>query len=285
MTKKRKLIAVIIMLLAGIGILSYPTFSDYVNTLDGSFAIRDLNSQLAKLEDAELQHQRSRAIAYNASILEGKPDPAAYSGILDFGSGLMGYIVIPKIDLNLPIYHGVSEETLAKGIGHMPDTAFPIGGTDNHSVLTGHTGLPSAKLFTDLTELAEGDVFCIQILNDTLFYQVDQIQIVLPSEADALSPVPGEDYCTLVTCTPYGINSHRLLVRGTRVETDPEVEEKLIPSDIQVEGNIPVSLIVAAAASGFLVAALMVVIFKNNPSSPQVGQQVIDAQKAQKEGQ
>ena len=262
MTKKGKLIAVILMLLAGIGILSYPTFSDYVNTLDGSFAIRDLNSQLAKLEDTELQHQRSRAIAYNASILEGKPDPAAYSGILDFGSGLMGYIVIPKIDLNLPIYHGVSEETLAKGIGHMPDTAFPIGGTDNHSVLTGHTGLPSAKLFTDLTELAEGDVFCIQILNDTLFYQVDQIQIVLPSEADALSPVPGEDYCTLVTCTPYGINSHRLLVRGTRVETDPEVEEKLIPSDIQVEGNIPVSLIVAAAASGFLVAALMVVIFK-----------------------
>lgn len=262
MTKKGKLIAVIFLLLAGIGILSYPALSDYANTLDGSFAIRDLNSQLAQLEDAQLQHQRNMAIDYNTSILEGKPDSAAYNEILDFGGGLMGYIVIPKIDVNLPIYHGVSEETLAKGIGHMPDTAFPIGGTDNHSVLTGHTGLPSAMLFTDLTELTEGDLFFIQILNDTLAYQVDQIQIVLPSEADALSPVPGEDYCTLVTCTPYGINSHRLLVRGARVETAPEVEEQMIPEEKQVEASIPFSLILAAAAAGTLVAALMVVIFK-----------------------
>ena len=136
----------------------------------------------------------------------------------------MGYIDIPTIDAHLPIYHGTDEEVLAKGVGHVPDTAFPIGGIGNHSVLTGHTGLPSAKIFTDLTELAEGDLFYIHILNETLVYEVDQIQVVLPSQLDNLLPVADRDYCTLVTCTPYGINSHRLLVRGQRTTQQPPGE-------------------------------------------------------------
>ena len=134
------------------------------------------------------------------------------------GDGMMGYIEIPEIDIYLPIYHGVSEEVLSKGIGHMPNSAFPIGGEGNHAVLTGHTGLPSAKLFTDLTELEEGDRFYIHILDLVLCYTVDQIKVVLPNEGQDLSIVPGKDYCTLVTCTPYGINSHRLLVRGIRTD-------------------------------------------------------------------
>lgn len=262
MRKKGKRIILILLLLFGIGILIYPTFSDYVNSLDSSFAIRDLSSQLAQIADDELRQHRRLAEDYNAGIASGKPDSSGYQEILNFGSGLMGHIQIPKIDVNLPIYHGVSEETLAKGIGHMPQTAFPIGGTGNHSVLTGHTGLPSAELFTNLTELQEGDVFYIQILGETLAYQVDSIRVVLPSEADALAPIPEGDYCTLVTCTPYGINSHRLLVRGSRVELNREEATIQLPQVDVTEVKIPPALITAAAATGALLVCLIVVIFK-----------------------
>lgn len=262
MRKKGKVIIVILLLLSGIGILIYPTLSDYVNSLDSSFAIRDLSSQLAEIADGELEQHRRLAEDYNAGIISGKPDTSRYEEILNFGSGLMGHIQIPTIDVNLPIYHGVSEETLSKGIGHMPQTAFPIGGTGNHAVLTGHTGLPSAELFTDLTELQEGDVFYIHILEETLAYRVDQIQVVLPSEAEALVPIPGGDYCTLVTCTPYGINSHRLLVRGSRIELTQEEAVNLLPQDDVPEIKTPPALIAAAAAAGVLLVCLIVVIFK-----------------------
>ena len=209
--------------LTGIAILSYPFVSNYINELHSSRVIDRLKEELTHTDDTELHRQREMAKQYNQSLHrtgEDAPCPYNYEDILSFPGGIMGYLEIPAIGVHLPIYHGTGENALAKGVGHLPDTAFPIGGKGNHSVLTGHTGLPSAKLFTDLTKLATGDFFTIHILDEILTYEVDQINIVLPSEADKLLPMAGADYCTLVTCTPYGVNSHRLLVRGRRIFTD-----------------------------------------------------------------
>lgn len=216
--RKRNTTLLVLLLLAGAGIFLYPAVSNFVNHLNGSYAIAQMQRQLV---DADIAQQRQLARSYNARLTEGEPE--GYEEILDLANGIMGSILIPKIDVNLPIYHGTDEDVLTKGVGHLPSSAFPIGGEGNHAVLTGHTGLPSAKLFTDLTELEEGDTFYIHILEETLAYQVDQIKVVLPSEGQDLTAVPGEDYCTLVTCTPYGVNSHRLLVRGHRVEAAEEV--------------------------------------------------------------
>lgn len=209
--------------LAGIAILAYPFVSNYINELHSSHAIQQLEQALENAEDAELKRQRELAEQYNESLRntgENVSCPHNYEDILSFPGGIMGYLDIPSINIHLPIYHGTGEDALAKGVGHLPDTAFPIGGKGNHSVLTGHTGLPSAKLFTDLTKLSVGDLFYINILGETLVYEVDQIKIVLPSEVDTLLPTAEKDYCTLVTCTPYGVNSHRLLVRGRRIHID-----------------------------------------------------------------
>lgn len=217
MGKKRTVFLAVLLLLMGIGIMAYPTVSNYVNQQNGSYAIQQLLEQDAG--DEAMLAQLSLAREYNRQLAAGTPE--GYDHILDFGGGLMGYIEIPKISLRLPIYHGVSDEVLNRGVGHLPDTAFPIGGSGNHAVLTGHTGLPSARLFTDLAELASGDLFHITIAGQTVTYTVDQILVVLPQETEALNRIPDLDCCTLVTCTPYGINSHRLLVRGIRTEDFP----------------------------------------------------------------
>ena len=206
-----------VLLLAGLAVLSYPVVSNYVNQQNSSYAIQQL---LERTEGSEaMSEQLALAREYNRDLATGAPE--GYDRILDFGGGLMGYLEIPKIGLRLPIYHGVSDEVLNRGVGHLPDTAFPIGGPGNHTVLTGHTGLPSARLFTDLTELKPGDLFHITAAGRTVTYAVDQILVVLPQETAALGRIDGMDCCTLVTCTPYGVNSHRLLVRGIRKEDIP----------------------------------------------------------------
>lgn len=217
MKKKITVFLSVLLLLIGVLVMAYPSVSNFINRQNGSYAIAEFDSIIAQMEHSEIEALLELAREYNLAIAAGI-QPEGYEEILNLAGGMMGYIEIPKISVYLPIYHGVSEEVLAKGIGHMPSSAFPIGGVGNHSVLTGHTGLPSAELFTDLIELKEGDVFYIHILNEVLSYQVDQIKVVLPSEGQDLAIVGGEDYCTLVTCTPYGINSHRLLVRGIRAE-------------------------------------------------------------------
>ena len=217
MKKKVPVILAVLLLIIGVGIMAYPAVSQFVNRQNGSYAITDFENQMKNLAQEEIQEQLRLAMEYNQAVASGE-QPEGYEDILNLAGGMMGYIEIPEIDIYLPIYHGVSEEVLSKGIGHMPNSAFPIGGEGNHAVLTGHTGLPSAKLFTDLTELEEGDRFYIHILDLVLCYTVDQIKVVLPNEGQDLSIVPGKDYCTLVTCTPYGINSHRLLVRGIRTD-------------------------------------------------------------------
>lgn len=240
----RKSVTPIIALLAliGIAIAAYPVVSNYLSEKNGSFAIQVLDEEVAKADDETLAAERKKAEKYNSSLTgSGITDPFLpgsglvlpdnYMEILDFANHAMGYIEIPKIKVNLPIYHGVSEQVLAEGVGHLGETAFPIGGEGNHCVLTGHTGLVTAKLFTELTELTEGDVFFIHILNETLAYEVDQIKVIEPDETNDLLPVPGQDYITLLTCTPYGVNTHRLLVRGERTEYIGEVHETaLLPA-------------------------------------------------------
>lgn len=260
--RKTSIIAALLLLLVGIGVLIYPTLSDYLSRVNGSYAIQSLSSQMGQTERETLVQQRQLAQRYNAWIAgAGEPPAEAYDEILDFGNGIMGYIQIPKIDANLPIYHGISDEVLAKGVGHLPKTAFPIGGEGSHTVLSGHTGLPEAELFSNLTELEMGDQFYIHILDEILVYQVDSIDVVLPSEAESLAPVPGEDYCTLVTCTPYGVNSHRLLVRGSRVEGSEE-EMELLREETHQQTQIPWELILAAVAAGVVVVCLGVLVFR-----------------------
>lgn len=210
--------------MTGVGVLVYPLVSDYINQLHGSYAIQALQEQVGQATNEQLAEQRRLAQDYNA---DPKNSSVSYQDILDYGGGIMGYIDISSIDVHLPIYHGVDSDILAKGVGHLPESDFPIGGEGYHAVLTGHTGLPGAHLFTDLTELSEGDEFSIHILEQELVYRVDQITVVLSHETGELTPQAGKDYCTLVTCTPYGINSHRLLVRGARVKSEqtPVIEE------------------------------------------------------------
>lgn len=217
MGKKLSFVFAGILLIVGIAVLSYPIVSSYVNQKHGSYAIAALQQQISRAEKKEIFQIRQQAYAYNMALQRGNA-PENYDSVLNIAGGMMGYITIPEIHVDLPIYHGVSEEILAKGVGHMPQSALPTGGNGNHCVLTGHTGLPSAKLFTDLVDLKEGDLFYLSVLSDTLAYRIDQIKVVLPSESQDLAAQSGKDYCTLVTCTPYGINSHRLLVRGIRTD-------------------------------------------------------------------
>lgn len=267
-TKKKKkkkkssksTILMIILILLGLAIMLYPTVSNWYNELTGSYAIQEFNETLADQTEQQMAEQRKMAEAYNEALRDdgnAEECPYAYKDIMDFGNGMMGYIEIPVIDVNLPIYHGVSENVLSKGVGHMSRTAFPIGGEGNHSVLTGHTGSPSAYLFTDLIEMKEGDQFFLSILNETLAYEVDQILVVLPEEVDDIQIVAGEDYCTLVTCTPYGVNSHRLLVRGHRVEYTEEVEE-VITEEV-AQDNVGMIIAVCAAISLLLILILLAI--------------------------
>lgn len=225
---KKKLVNffLVLALLGGLGLLLYPTFSDYWNSFHQSRAIANYAESISTIDLEAYKAMWEAAGAYNAT-LPGRINPfylneeeqQVYNGLLDAtGTGIMGYISIPKINCSLPIYHGTDESVLQIAVGHIEGSSLPVGGTTTHSVLSGHRGLPSAKLFTNLDQLVEGDVFMLQILNETLTYEVDQIHIVLPSELDDLYIEQGKDYCTLVTCTPYGINSHRLLVRGHRIE-------------------------------------------------------------------
>ncbi len=238
-TKKKKkginsTILIIVLIVAGLLVMFYPTISNLYNEMTGSYAIQEFNEQLGGQSETMLAEQKRMAEAYNAALLNNPNEincPYEYEDIMDFGNGMMGYIEIPAIDVYLPVYHSVEESVLSKGVGHIPKTAFPIGGENNHSVLSGHTGLPSAELFTDLAEVKEGDQFFIHVLGETIAYEVDQILVVLPEEADNLLPVAGEDYCTLVTCTPYGVNSHRLLVRGSRIAFVEEMEAMVQPQE------------------------------------------------------
>lgn len=219
-------ILLVLILLTGVSLLLYPTVSDYWNSFHQSQAIASYVEAVAEIDNTDYEKMWQEAVAYNEKLKDnsGRWTPTdeeleEYERLLNVSdTGIMGYIEIPKIKVSLPIYHGTDEAILQIAIGHIPGSSLPVGGKGTHCVVSGHRGLPSAKLFTDLDQLEEGDLFMMRILDETLTYEVDQVRIVEPEELSDLEIDEDKDLCTLVTCTPYGINSHRLLVRGHRVE-------------------------------------------------------------------
>ena len=218
----------IIVLLAGVGLMMYPTVSDWYNTYHQSIVMMEYAEAIAAIDPEVIRQEWERAERYNTEIVRRygnnwSPSEnwiAAYKEELNLDeSGVMGYIQIPKFDLKIPVYHTTDEKVLQKGIGHMSGTSLPIGGEGTHAVLSGQRGLPTARLFTDLDQLVVGDKFQLNILDKTLAYEVDQIRIVEPDDFSDLIIQDDKDLCTLFTCTPYGINTHRLLVRGHRIKT------------------------------------------------------------------
>lgn len=241
----------VLIFLLGLGILLYPAVSDYVNAQHASRAIASYDDTVEELAPEDYSKDLQDAAAYNEYI-SGFPNLSAatrtemdrtdspYNELLDItGTGIMGTINIPSIDVRLPIYHGTSEGVLQVAVGHYQGSSLPVGGESTHAILTGHRGLPSARLFTDLDRLEVGDIFYLKVLGEILEYEIDQINIVLPSELDGLAVEEGRDLVTLVTCTPYGINSHRMLVRGTRVDYDGKYEEKVPKKPAPAHSDVP----------------------------------------------
>ncbi len=218
-----------VVFLVGLSLLCYPSVSNWWNSRVQSRAVAAYDEAVANLTEKDYTAYWEAAAAYNEALYQVGSAAAlvrpelveGYEEALDVtGTGIMGYVTIDKLNVELPIYHGTSSRVLSSGAGHLEGSSLPIGGENTHSVISAHRGLPSAKLFTNLDQLEVGDTFTITVLNEVLTYEVDQISIVLPTEYENLYIEEGEDYCTLMTCTPYGINTHRLLVRGTRIETD-----------------------------------------------------------------
>ena len=268
MKKKSSFVTAILIaaLLAGALLLLYPTVSDYWNSFHQSRAIASYAEQVADLDNNTYDQIWAEARAYNETLdnstsrfVMTEEQRDIYEALLNVAdNGVMGYIEIPRVKCNLPIYHGTDEAVLQVAIGHVQGSSLPVGGEGTHCVLSGHRGLPSAKLFSDLDQLTEGDVFLLRVLDETLTYEVDQIRTVLPDELDDLAIEEGKEYCTLVTCTPYGINSHRLLVRGHRVENQASASTIRVTADaMQIE---PLLIAPLVAVPMLLVLLVMVLI-------------------------
>lgn len=265
--KKRRIrpmtLLLVVALIVGLGLVSYPTVSNWWNSFHQTRAVAGYMETVANMDQEDFDRMFAEADAYNERLLynPGRYTPsdaemAEYNSILDVtGTGIMGYVDIPQIRVKLPIYHGVDEAILQVAIGHIVGTSFPVGGLGTHSAISGHRGLPSARLFTDIDQLREGDRFVVQVLDRTLTYEIDQIHIVLPTELQDLEIDPDQDYCTLITCTPYGINTHRLLIRGHRVsnESDARVTAEAILFD-----PIIIAPLVAAPIILILVIVLLI---------------------------
>ena len=241
MKKHWSTVLLILVCLAGVALILYPTVSEAWNRRHQSHAIIGYSAFVEKLEEDDNEAILEAAREYNRSIAPGNIQKLTderleeYTSQLDpLGNGIMGYIEIPSIQCSLPIYHGTEESILTAAVGHLDWSSLPVGGENTHCVISGHRGLPSAKLFTRLDELREGDTFLLKVLNETLTYEVDRIAVVLPDEVSSLCVMEGEDLCTLVTCTPYGINTHRLLVHGHRVENATEVPTVHVTADATV---------------------------------------------------
>ena len=264
-------VSILVFLLALVGTL-YPVISDYWNTRHQSEVQVEYEKQMESMEDSELTAALEAANAYNAALRPVRYTKAAldaaavgYDDLLNlYGNGIMAYVEIPKIHVNLPIYHGTTTEVLEKGIGHLTGSSLPIGGVGNHAVLTGHSGVAGQRLFSDLDQLEIGDVFFIHVLNQQLAYEVRAIDTVLPEDTKLLTSVDGKDKCTLVTCTPFGVNTHRLLVQGERVEYEAAEEIAAQTESVQVgstwEAEYVMGLKLGAEILGFLVVAVLAVL-------------------------
>ena len=252
-----------VALFIGIFLLLYPTVSEHINAVHQSRAIQMYNEITDTMSSEEYDRMTEAAKEYNRKlltvenpILEPEKIPRYYNTLDITGTGIMGYLTIEKIKVELPIYHSVDDNILQIAVGHLPGSSLPVGGKGTHSVMSGHRGLPSARLFTDLDKMEPGDIFYITVLSDVLTYQVDQVKTVKPYEIDDLAIDPDKDYCTLFTCTPYGINSHRLLVRGERIETKEEYKV-YVSNDVFIISPLIVAPIIAAPILLVLLILLM----------------------------
>ena len=275
---KKKLLAAIltvIMFLLALGMTLYPLVSNWYYARHQSEIHTQYLEQMEQAEDNTLTRAKELADAYNTALVPGTADDAYsrevllaasedYEDLLNIaGNGIMGFVVIPKISVNLPIYHGTDTQTLAAGVGHLLGSSLPVGGSNTHAVLTAHSGMSSQKMFSDIDELKIGDLFYLEVLGETPAYQVDQIQTVLPEDTTYLQIGGDEDFCTLVTCTPFGINTHRLLVRGERVSLEMDAEDDLANMEIpeaEVAGSTWERHYLLGVGLGLCLAALMVVI-------------------------
>ena len=272
MKKKIVTICAAVLFLTALGLTLYPLISNYVNQKYASEIQTAYQELIQQMDDSILQETKQRAVAYNLAITPGTADAYSeesllsaaedYDDQLDIaGNGIMGYVEIPKIQVNLPIYHGTDAEVLDRGVGHLLGSSLPVGGENTHTILSGHSGMASQKMFTDLEQLAQGDVFYLNVLNETLAYHVTEINTVLPYETDLLGIVPGEDLCTLITCTPYGVNTHRLLVRGSRIPYEEALtleEESVAAEAVEStwEQNYAKGIII-----GIVIALLLILLF------------------------
>lgn len=255
-------IVLVLALFVGLGLILYPTFSDWWNQYHQSRAIMNYTQAVNNMNEEEYAAMLADARDYNEELAAGgerwsmtEAEEAEYNSLLNVdGTGVMGYITIPKINVQLPVYHGTEDAVLQTSIGHLSATSLPIGGETTHTALSGHRGLPSARLFSDLDKLTEGDTFTITVLNQTITYEVDQVRIVEPNDVSDLQIEQGADYCTLVTCTPYGINTHRLLVRGHRIP-NANGDAQVIAEAVQIR-----PLYIAIFISGITLAVLLVYV-------------------------
>ena len=274
MRKRVRDILPILVILAGLLVLLYPTISNYLVEKNASRAVASYDASTVNLDQEEREQMLADAHAYNDALAAssgagtlasegGEPaqvgETLAYEDLLNLnGDGMMGYIIIPKMNVELPIYHTVEERVLQVGVGHMESSSLPVGGESTHAALSGHRGLPSAKLFTDLDQMEAGDQFYIKVLGETLAYEVHEVETVLPTETESLAIQRGQDLVTLITCTPYGINSHRLLVHAHRIPYEPQMEEAIE----QVGGFINIPLPYLALMIALAVLAVFLVVLK-----------------------
>ena len=268
--KKNRINLILIgIVLLGMGLITYPGFADWWNSFHQSRAVASYAESVANLDASKYSEMLASAEAYNADLAKTgvrwimtDEQMAEYNRQLAVtDSGIMGYIDIPKIRVTLPIYHGTDDTILQIAIGHIAGTSLPVGGASTHCVVSGHRGLPSARLFTDIDKLVEGDTFTMTVLNRTVTYEVDQIRIVEPTDLSNLQIEEGKDYCTLVTCTPYGINTHRLLVRGHRV-ANANGEANVIADALQIE---PVYVAPVVAAPMLIILLILLFVMTSEP--------------------
>lgn len=245
-------IVLIIMLLVGLSVMLYPTFSDWWNKTQATHTITSYNEAIAEMDDGETERLLNEAHEYNEKLagvfapFTNYDQISGYEDILNIsGTGVIGYISIPFIKIELPIYHGTSEEVLNIAAGHLQGSSLPVGGNNTHAVISAHRGLPSAKLFTDLDQLVVGDTFTITVLGEVYTYEIEKILTVKPEEVDKLAIIPNGDYVTLMTCTPYGINTHRLLLRSHRIETTYHYDAKVVADAVQIDPILAVPAISA----------------------------------------
>lgn len=268
MKKHVSTIALVLVLLTGLALLLYPTFAEIWNSMNQTRAIASYMDTVSGMDRVSYESLWSAAHEYNETLVGrgmerfslSDEEREEYESLLDVTDiGVIGYIEIPKLDTRMAIYHGTDESVLQIAIGHIEGSSLPVGGKGTHCVLSGHRGLPSARLFTDIDQLEEGDTFQLYILDEVLTYEVDQIVTVLPDDADQLAIDPEQDYCTLATCTPYGVNSHRLLVRGHRIETPQEETPVHIISGARQIGRAYVAACVAVPIALILLFVLLIV--------------------------